>query len=107
VNAYFAASREGDLGSLVAILDPDVVLRAHRRGAAPTVVHGAQQVSHGALAARRYAADVRPALVNGSAGVIAYQDGAPFAVLGFTVRSGRIVTIDIFNDAELVPRLLE
>lgn len=106
VNAYFAASREGDLDSLVAILDPEVALRAHRRGAPPTVLHGPQQVSRGALAARRYAAHVRPALVNGSAGVIAYQDGVPFAVLGFTVRNGRIATIDIFNDAELVPRLL-
>jgi RNA polymerase sigma factor (sigma-70 family) len=106
VNAYFAAARNGDLDSLVAILDPAVVLRAHRRGTPPTTLHGPQQVSHGALAARHYAADVRPALVNGSAGVIAYQDGAPFAVLGFTVRNGRIATIDIFNDAELVPRLL-
>ena len=106
VNAYFAASREGDLDSLVAILDPEVVLRAHRRGGPPTVLHGPQQVSHGALAARRFAADVRPALINGSAGVIAYHEGAPFALLAFTVCNGRIAAIDIVNDAELVPRLL-
>ena len=49
---------------------------------------------------------VQPALVNGSAGVVAYQDGAPFAVLAFTVRDSRITAIDIFNDPELVPRLL-
>jgi hypothetical protein len=45
-------------------------------------------------------------LVNGSADVVGYQDGAPFAVLAFTVRDGRITAIDIFNDPELVPRLL-
>jgi RNA polymerase sigma-70 factor (ECF subfamily) len=106
VDAYFAAARDGDLDALIAILDPEVVLRAHRRDGAPMVLNGPEQVSRGALAAGRHAAGVQPALVNGSAGVVAYQDGAPFAVLAFTVRDGRITAIDIFNDPELVPRLL-
>jgi RNA polymerase sigma-70 factor (ECF subfamily) len=106
VDAYFAAARDGDLDALVAILDPEVVLRAHRRDGAPMVLNGPEQVSRGALAAGRHAAGVQPALVNGSAGVVAYQDGAPFAVLAFTVRDGWITAIDIFNDPELVPRLL-
>jgi hypothetical protein len=105
VDAYFAAAREGDLDALLAVLDPDVVLRSHRRGAEPQVLSGADRVSRGAVAARALAAFVRPALVNGTAGVVAYRGEAPFAVLAFTVTAGRAVAIDIFNDPELVPRL--
>ncbi len=106
VDAYFRAAREGDLEGLVAVLDPDVVLRAHRRDGAPWQLHGADQVSRGASAAREMAGDVRPALVNGGAGIVAYRDHEPFAVLGFVVVAGRIVAIDIFNDPQLVPALL-
>jgi len=106
VDAYFAAARDGDLEALIAVLDPDVVIRAHRRDGPPFELHGAEQAARGAMTARRYMPDVRPALVNGSAGIVAFQEGRPFAVLAFTVVAGRAVTIDIFNDPELVPRLL-
>ncbi len=106
VDAYFAAAREGDMDALIAVLDPDVVLRAHRRDGAPMELHGAEQVARGATAAGRFAPYVRPALVNGSAGVVAFDDGKPFAVLAFSVNDGRATAIDIFNDPELVPRLL-
>ena len=106
VDAYFAAAREGDMEALIAVLDPDVVLRAHRRDGAPLELHGAEQVARGAVAAGHFAPYVRPALVNGSAGVVAYDDGKPFAVLAFSVNNGRATAIDIFNDPELVPRLL-
>ena len=106
VDAYFAAAREGDMEALIAVLDPDVVLRAHRRDGAPLELHGAEQVARGAAAAGRLAPFVRPALVNGSAGVVAFDDGKPFAILAFTVIDGRATSIDIFNDPELVPRLL-
>ncbi len=105
VDAYFAAAREGDLEALVAVLDPDVVLRAHRRDGEPLELRGADSVAQGALGARRFAPYVRPALVNGAAGVVAFDGERPFAVLAFTVVDGRAVAIDVFNDPELVAKL--
>jgi len=105
VDAYFAAAREGDLEALVAVLDPDVVLRAHRRDGEPLELHGAEQVAQGAMNARQFAPYVRPALVNGTAGVVAFDDERPFAVLAFTVIRDRAVAIDVFNDPELVGEL--
>jgi ketosteroid isomerase-like protein len=55
VDAYFAAAREGELEALVAMLDPDVVLRAHRRDGDPIELHGAARVARGAISARRFA----------------------------------------------------
>jgi RNA polymerase sigma-70 factor, ECF subfamily len=106
VDAFLAAAREGDLEGLVAVLDPDVVLRAHTRSGV-TERRGAQNVARGALAARTDApVDVRPALVNGTAGAVAFDGDVPFAILAFTVVGDRAVTIDIFNDRVLVPRLV-
>ncbi len=105
VNAYFAAAREGDLEALVAVLDPNVVLRAHRRDGDPLELHGATQVAQGAMNARRFAPYVRPALVNGAAGAVAFDGEQPFAVLAFTVVGDRALAIDVFNDPELVPKL--
>jgi RNA polymerase sigma factor (sigma-70 family) len=105
VDAYFAAAREGDLDALVAVLDPDVVLRAHRRDGDPLELHGASRVAQGAMSARRFAPYVRPALINGAAGVVAFDAERPFAVLAFTVVDDRAVAIDVFNDPELVAKL--
>jgi RNA polymerase sigma factor (sigma-70 family) len=106
VDAYFAAARDGDLDGLVAVLDPDVVLRAHRRDGDPRELRGAARVAQGAVAARRLAPFVRAALVNGAAGAVAFDDDErPFAVLAFVVVNDRAVAIDIFNDAELVAKL--
>ncbi len=105
VDAYFAAAREGDLEALVAVLDPDVVLRAHRRDGDPLELHGAARVARGAMTARRFAPYVRPALVNGAAGAVAFDGERPFAVLAFTVLGDRAVAIDVFNDPELVGKL--
>ncbi len=105
VDAYFAAAREGDLDALVAVLDPDVVLRAHRRDGEPLELHGSAQVAQGAMSARRFAPYVRPALINGAAGVVAFDGERPFAVLAFAVVGGRAVAIDVFNDPELVAKL--
>ncbi len=105
VDAYFAAARDGDIDALVAVLDPDVVLRAHGRQQT-LELRGAAKVARGAMAARQYAPFVRPALVNGAAGAVAFDGGAPFAILAFTVVDGRAASIDIFNDRELVPRLV-
>ena len=105
VDAYFAAAREGDLEALVAVLDPDVVLRAHRRDGDPIELHGAARVARGAMTAREFAPHVRPALVNGASGVVAFDGEQPVAVLAFTVIGDRAVAIDVFNDPELVAKL--
>ncbi len=105
VDAYFAAAREGDLQALAAVLDPDVVLRAHRRDGDPITLYGSEQVARGAMTARRFAPYVRPALVNGAAGAVAFDGERPFAVLAFTVLADRAVAIDVFNDPELVGQL--
>ena len=105
VEAFFAASREGDLDALVAVLDPDVVVRAHLRSGMDER-RGAEEVARGAMQWRRFAPFVRPALINGAAGAVAFDGDAPFAVLAFTVIGDRAVAIDIFNDRELVPRLV-
>jgi len=105
VDAYFAAAREGDLEALVAVLHPEVVARSHAR----TGVHelrGAERVARAAMTARRFAPFVRPALINGTAGAVAFDGDTPFAILAFTVVDDRAITIDIFNDRELVPRLV-
>jgi RNA polymerase sigma-70 factor (ECF subfamily) len=106
VDAYFAAAREGDLEALVAVLDPEVVLRRHGKTGLLQEVHGARTVARGAAAAAKFAPFVHPALINGTAGGVAIDDDGPFALLAFTVGEGRIVTIDIFNDRELVPKLV-
>jgi len=103
--AFFAASRDGDLDALVAVLDPDVVARSHGRDRA-IELRGAEQVAGGALQYRRFAPFVRPALINGAAGVVAFDGEQPFALLAFTVRNGRAIAIDIFNDRQLVPKLV-
>jgi RNA polymerase sigma factor (sigma-70 family) len=105
VDAYFAAARQGDLDALVAVLDPDVVARSHGRNAV-LELRGAKKVARAAMTARRFAPFVRPALVNGAAGAVAFDGDLPFAILAFTVLGDRAVTIDIFNDRDLVPRLV-
>ena len=105
VDAFFAASRDGDLDALIAVLDPDVVIRNHHREHV-TEMRGAEQVARGALEFRSFAPFVRPALINGAAGVVAFDGEQPFALLAFTVQDGRAVAIDVFNDRQLVPKLV-
>jgi len=101
VDAFFAAARGGDFDALVAVLDPNVVLRADwgtTRPGASRVVHGAKTVAKGALAFSQYAPFVQPALVNGVAGVVVAPQGQPFSVMAFTVVRGKIVEIDLLAD---------
>lgn len=108
VDAFLAASRNGDFDALVAVLDPDIVLRAELDGGAPRVIRGAQTVAGQARLFWDVFASgitVRPALVNGVAGVVAWRDGAVFSVLAFTVVGGRIAQIDILSDRERLDRL--
>lgn len=105
VDAFFAAARDGDLDALVAVLDPDVVIRNHHRERV-VELRGAERAARGALPFGRFAPFVRPALINGAAGVVAYDGEQPFALLAFTVREGRAIAIDIFTDRQLVPKLV-
>ena len=77
VDAFLAASRDGDFDALVALLDPDVVLRADR-GAVPAgawrEVRGAEAVAGQALNYSQLALLVRPALVNGAASLVGRED---------------------------------
>jgi hypothetical protein len=105
VDAYFAAAREGDLDALVAVLDPDVVARSHGRTGV-VELRGAEKVARAATTGRKVATFVRPAPINGTAGAVAFDGDLAFAILAFTMVDDRAVTIDIFNDRELVPRLV-
>jgi RNA polymerase sigma factor (sigma-70 family) len=97
VDAFLAAARAGDLDRLLAVLDPDVVLRADP--GVLRVVRGARAVTEGALTFARLAESARPAIVNGAPGIVSWLPGGrPLAVMGFTVTRGKIVEIDIRAD---------
>ncbi|WP_433128701.1 sigma-70 family RNA polymerase sigma factor [Micromonospora sp. CA-240977] len=105
VDAFLAAARDGDFDALLALLDPDVVFRSdngRRARLAPAVLTGAHAVAgRAADAGPRFARLCAPALVNGVAGVVARdRSGKPIAVVGFTVRGDRIVTIDMILDPD-------
>ena len=101
VDAFLAAARGGDFDALLAVLDPDVVLRtdrAARRPGLPAEVRGAATVAQQAVRGRARAA--RPALVNGAVGVIVAPRGRLLMVLDFTISDGKIVAIDAIADPE-------
>ncbi|GAA3651461.1 RNA polymerase sigma factor SigJ [Nonomuraea antimicrobica] len=102
VEAFVAAAHRGDFAALLAVLDPDVVLRADagaRLEGGYAEVRGAARVAGQALTFRRYSpSTAHPALVNGLAGVVNTVDGRPSAVMSFTIAGGRIVAIDILAD---------
>jgi RNA polymerase sigma factor (sigma-70 family) len=108
VDAFFAASRDGDFDALVAVLDPDVELRidgGELREEASLVLRGAQAVAgHTATCSKLYPF-VRPALVNGAAGAVVAPRGRVFSVMAFTVANGKIVQIDALLDPERLERL--
>ncbi|WP_327705404.1 RNA polymerase sigma factor SigJ [Streptomyces decoyicus] len=108
VDAFLAASRGGDFEALLAVLDPDVVLRADA-GDAPEgvskLVRGARAVVEQALTFSRFAAFARPALVNGAPGLVTARGGRPFSVMGFTLAHGKIVEINILADLARLSRL--
>ena len=113
VDAFFRASRGGDLDALMAVLDPGVELRidaGDQRRAASMVISGAEAVAgqsrrglRSILARPAY--DLVPAIVNGAAGVILTMDGHPVTVMGFTVVGGKIAEIDSIADPVRVSRI--
>lgn len=103
VNAFLAASRGGDFEALVALLDPDVVLRADKAAGptpSPLFIRGALAVARGAGAAAERARVSELALVNGVAGLVMANEGRLSIVLSFTVADGRITEIDVIADPD-------
>jgi RNA polymerase sigma-70 factor (ECF subfamily) len=108
-DAFLAAARDGDFERLVAVLDPDVVVRSDGGAARPelvSLVRGADAVAHQAMSFRRFADTSTRVLVNGVPGGVAWSpDGTPFAVVALTVRGNRIVAIDVLADPERLRHL--
>jgi len=114
VDAFFAAARDADFDALVGLLHPDVVLRIDRGAAFPAtsmLLQGAEAVTHQASRGLRSlfvspGMQLRPALVNGAAGVVVTAaDGRPVTVIGFTIADGKIVEIDAISDPQRLPTI--
>ena len=115
VDAFLAAARDGDFDALLAVLDPDVVVRADQgavpadaggvggaggAGASSGPVRGAAQVARRAMVFAQLGLLTQPALVNGVAGAVTTRDGVAFSVGAFTVRGGKVVALDILADPD-------
>lgn len=101
VEAFLAASREGNFEALLAVLDANVVSRADLGGGVFREVRGAEAVATNAKAFARRDLTVRLALVNGAVGMVSLrEDGRPFSIGGVTVRDGKIVELDFLLDPE-------
>ncbi len=106
VEAFFRASRAGDLDALVAVLHPDVVMREDYSDRRPLrMFRGSAAVASRGGAGSGPEVKMLPALINGAAGAVIVLRGRPFAVVGFTVDAGRIVRIDAILGAERVRRI--
>jgi RNA polymerase sigma factor (sigma-70 family) len=101
LDAFLIAAREGDFEGLVAILHPDVVLRANLGPAGGMrEVRGAEAVAGQARTYSRLGLEIRPALVNGVVGAVATRGGEPFSVGALTIRDGKIIALDFLADPE-------
>ena len=103
VNAFFAAARDGDFEALVAVLHPDVVLRADGgvlRASQTVMLSGARTVASQAQLARTLAPYVQYVLINGTPGAFVVRDGKPFSLMAFTVVGGKVASIQVLLDPE-------
>jgi RNA polymerase sigma-70 factor, ECF subfamily len=105
VDAFLAAARDGDFDRLVAVLDPDVVVRADFGPGRSRETRGAEAVAHQALGYSQLGLDLRPALINGVPGAVAFLHGQPFSIGAVTVRNGKIVELDFLADPERLRQL--
>jgi RNA polymerase sigma factor (sigma-70 family) len=106
VEAFLAAARGGDFDALVAVLDPDVELRADGGLTGITQhIRGAETVAGQAIAFRRFNLTMRRALVNGAAGMISFRDGKPFSLCALTIKDGRIAKMNFLTDPERLAAL--
>ena len=106
VEAFLAAARDGDFDALVAVLDPDIVVRGDWGSGTFVEVRGAENAARRAMAAsQRDGLVVRPALINGAAGWFSLLDGEVYAIAALTLQNGRIMTMDILLDPARLARL--
>lgn len=106
LDAFIAAARGGDFTALVAVLDPDIVLRADSGGPAGSlVVRGAEVVARRALTFRRQTQGSKRALIGGSIGIVTIVDGHPVSVMRMTIVDTLIVAMEVMTDPERVARL--
>lgn len=106
VDAFLAAAHDGDFLKLVAVLDPEVVLRSDAGAMRARIeIRGAEEVARGAQSFSRLGVLRLPALVNGVAGAVCMLEGKPVAVMAFTIRGGKIIEIDILGDPERLAHL--
>ena len=105
VAAFLAAARDGDFDALVAVLDPDIVVREDWGSGTILEVRGAENVARRARAASQLGLEGRLALVNGAAGWVSLRDGAVYAIAALTLQGGRITTMDILLDPARLARL--
>jgi RNA polymerase sigma factor (sigma-70 family) len=106
VEAFLAAARKGDFDALVAVLDPDAVLRADGgQTGLSQQVQGAETIASQALLWSRVDLTMRRALINGAAGIVAFLHGRPFSIAAITVKNGKIVEIDFLADPQRIARL--
>jgi RNA polymerase sigma-70 factor, ECF subfamily len=105
VEAFLAAARSGDFDALIAVLDPDIVLREDNGSGTIVKVRGAENVARRAKAASQLGLVARPALINGAPGWVSLLDGAIFAIGALTQHDGRITTMDILLDPARLARL--
>jgi RNA polymerase sigma factor (sigma-70 family) len=105
VEAFLAAARDGDFDALVAVLDPDIVVREDTGSGTIVEVRGAENVARRARAVSQVGLVAWPALVNGAAGWVALLDGEAFSIAALTVQNGRITRMDILLDPARLARL--
>ncbi len=108
VDAFLAATRGGDFEALIALLHPDVVLRADMAvipTPEPVVVRGAQAVAEGAMAAMNRALFTGPALIDGGVGLAMAPGGRLRVVLTFTIVEGAVTEIDVIAEPDRLNRL--
>jgi RNA polymerase sigma factor (sigma-70 family) len=98
VEAFIAALRAGDFQGLLAVLDPDLVVRADMAAGAPTEIRGAAVWAKGAVAYGHMARLTRPALVDGAIGVVVAPQGRLVRALRFTITNGKITEIEVIGD---------
>jgi RNA polymerase sigma-70 factor (ECF subfamily) len=107
VDAFIAAARDGDFDALVAVLDPDVVLRSDggRIAGLSQYVRGAEAVAGQALMWARVDLTRQRALVNGAAGMVLFLDGRPLSICAVTVKNGKLAELDFLADPERIAQL--
>jgi len=98
IDAFLAALRGGDFEGLLAVLDPDLVVRTDMPGA-PAEIRGAAVWAKGAVAYGHMARGVQPALVNGAVGLVLAPRGRLSRALTFTIANGKITEIQVIGDA--------